>query len=370
VISADGRYIAFSSYASNLVLSDANLSSDVFVRDTLLNETRRASRSTGGAPGNFDSLWPSISADGRYVAFESIATTLVAGDTNSVSDAFVAEMFTLYYPDLDGDGFGNGGAGVTGTSPPAGYITDGSDCDDTNAAIHPGATELCDGIDNDCDGSVDDALTFLSYYFDADGDGFGDAATVVTACAPPNGYVLTSTDCDDTNSAIHPGAAEVCNGIDDNCNGSVDENLFVISSYCTAGTTVHGCVPWMSGEGSPSATLSDGFDIVVNSVEGSRMGLIYYGFYPAAVAWAPNSPSFRCVAYPVQRTGAFNSGGSPGLCNGELRIDFNAWMRAHATALGSPFVTGQVFYAQGWFRDSGAPKGTNLSDGLRFTLCQ
>jgi hypothetical protein len=50
-------------------------------------------------------------------------------------------------------------------------------------------------------------------------------------------------------------------------------------------------------------------------------------------------------------------------------VDFNAWRAANPNALGSPFTAGQVFYAQGWFRDSGAAKGTNLSDGLRFTLC-
>ncbi len=76
-----------------------------------------------------------------------------------------------------------------------------------------------------------------------------------------------------------------------------------------------------------------------------------------------------CIFYPVNRTGAQNSGGSVGGCNGELRLDFNAWRAANPGALGSPYVAGQVIYAQGWFRDPGAPKQTNLSDGLGFTLC-
>jgi formylglycine-generating enzyme required for sulfatase activity len=75
-----------------------------------------------------------------------------------------------------------------------------------------------------------------------------------------------------------------------------------------------------------------------------------------------------CVYYPVNRTGAQNSGGSIGPCDGELRVDFNAWRAANPAALGSPFTGGQVLHAQGWFRDPGAAKQTNLSDALRFTL--
>jgi hypothetical protein len=108
---------------------------------------------------------------------------------------------------------------------------------------------------------------------------------------------------------------------------------------------------------------------VVSSVPGQRFGTIFYGFYPANVPWAQFSPSYRCVSYPIQRTGDRSSGGTAGQCNGELRLDFNARRASNAGGLGSPFVAGQVFYAQGWFRDPGAPKQTNLSNGLRFTLC-
>jgi Tol biopolymer transport system component len=92
VISADGRYVAFVSSATNLVSGDTNGKKDVFVRDRLLETTVRVSRSTGGAQGNGDSSWPSISADGRYVAFESSATNLVAGDTNGKADVFVRDL--------------------------------------------------------------------------------------------------------------------------------------------------------------------------------------------------------------------------------------------------------------------------------------
>lgn len=90
-LSADGRFIAFQSFASNLVLGDTNGTPDVFVRDAALRTTELASRSTQGIPGRFTSANPSLSADGRFVAFSSIADNLVAGDTNQAEDVFVRD---------------------------------------------------------------------------------------------------------------------------------------------------------------------------------------------------------------------------------------------------------------------------------------
>ena len=90
-ISADGRYVAFASVASNLVANDTNGTTDVFVRDRQAGTTRRVSISSTGTQGNGGSYYPSISADGRYVAFESDATNLVASDTNGTTDIFVRD---------------------------------------------------------------------------------------------------------------------------------------------------------------------------------------------------------------------------------------------------------------------------------------
>jgi hypothetical protein len=142
-----------------------------------------------------------------------------------------------------------------------------------------------------------------------------------------------------------------------------------VANYCTAGTTVIGCVPSIGSTGTPSASALSGFDIVVSEVPGQRNGTIFFGMSPGAAPWGPFSPSYTCVTFPIQRTGDRFSGGASGQCDGELRLDFNAWRAANPGALGNPFVAGQVFHAQGWFRDPGAPKQTNLSDGLRFVLC-
>jgi len=87
-ISADGRYVAFESYATNLVASDTNFLGDVFVRDRATDRTKRVSLDSAGREGDSVSFDPAISADGRYVAFESYATNLVASDTNGTRDVF------------------------------------------------------------------------------------------------------------------------------------------------------------------------------------------------------------------------------------------------------------------------------------------
>jgi len=93
-ITADGRYVAFGSNASNLVVGDTNGTGDVFVRDRVTGATTRVSVATGGTQANGDSSGPAISADGRYVAFDSNASNLVAGDTNGCFDVFVHDRVT------------------------------------------------------------------------------------------------------------------------------------------------------------------------------------------------------------------------------------------------------------------------------------
>jgi hypothetical protein len=85
--------------------------------------------------------------------------------------------------------------------------------------VNPSATEVCNGIDDDCANGIDDGLVFLNYYVDADGDGFG-AGLATSSCNPIVGSVLVDGDCDDNNAAVNPSATEVCNGIDDDCKWS------------------------------------------------------------------------------------------------------------------------------------------------------
>jgi hypothetical protein len=100
-----------------------------------------------------------------------------------------------------------------------------TDCNDKNPAIHPDASEMCDEIDNNCDGTIDEDGSFDAplWYYDQDGDGFGWADTTAPGCEAPAGYVPLKTDCNDLDSASHPGATEMCDGVDNDCDDVIDE---------------------------------------------------------------------------------------------------------------------------------------------------
>ncbi len=183
------------------------------------------------------------------------ATEICNGvDDNCVGGADDGLTFTNYYPDGDGDGFGAASASPqSACSPIAGRVTNHTDCNDANAAIKPGATEVCNGVDDNCAGGIDEGLPTTNYYRDNDGDGYGaTTATAVASCGPVSGHVTNRTDCNDNNAGIRPGATEVCNSIDDNCNGTVDEGTASVNWYPDAdndgfgaanGTPIFQCSP-------------------------------------------------------------------------------------------------------------------------------
>jgi hypothetical protein len=141
------------------------------------------------------------------------------------------------------------------------------------------------------------------------------------------------------------------------------------SNYCTSSTSTNGCVATMSASGTASASASSGFVLTCNGVEGQKAGIQFYGITgQQAQPWATGSTSFLCVKVPTQRMGTQSSGGTSGQCDGALSTDFLAFIAANPSALGTPLSAGQTFDAQTWFRDPPAPKTTNLSDGIHFTL--
>jgi hypothetical protein len=169
-VSIDGAYLTNAWHATNIITIKGYLSgSEVY--------------STSVSPGTTSATWYNLSFKG--------IDKLVLTPSNSSGGHFVLDDLT-YFTDTDGDG----------------YYDD--DCDDTNASVNPGATEMCDGVDNDCDGTVDEdsAADAKTWYADADSDSYGDATVSDIDCYQPTGYVSDNTDCDDTNATTYPGATE------------------------------------------------------------------------------------------------------------------------------------------------------------------
>jgi hypothetical protein len=163
--------------------------------------------------------------DADSAAFPGADETCDGSDDDC--DGFADEgLFEFWYwPDADGDGFGDFSVlpEATCVDSLAGKVTNDLDCDDASADVHPLGVETCDQRDEDCDGLVDEDFALTDLWPDADGDGFGDRFVPAEArCDAPADLVADGTDCDDADAARFPGAPEVCNGADDDCDGLID----------------------------------------------------------------------------------------------------------------------------------------------------
>jgi alpha-tubulin suppressor-like RCC1 family protein len=240
-----------------------------------------------------DGMWPETCVGAVYPDDE----VCDGGDEDCdgmIDEAGAADAITIYR-DRDGDGYGVLGETMQSCTVLSGWSDMPGDCDDDAVLVRPGVADVCDGIDNDCDGDLDpgclcengtsrpcpagldeigdceqgtetcaggvwgdcvgetlpsdemcgagdedcDGMTdeagaadAQTYYADGDGDMYGDATISQVACSLGTGWVLNSTDCDDTSSAINPLAAEVCDGIDNNCVSGIDENPAAASNSC------------------------------------------------------------------------------------------------------------------------------------------
>jgi hypothetical protein len=147
----------------------------------------------------------------------------IDNDCDGEIDEDGATGSTFWYEDADGDGWGNPDTEVLACEPPSGFISQGQDCNDEEETANPWALEICDGIDNNCNDVIDEGLE-ESWYADADGDGYGDPDSAVSDCDPGSGYTDNSDDCDDTDASVNPSRSDSCNGIDDDCDGDIDED--------------------------------------------------------------------------------------------------------------------------------------------------
>ncbi len=143
-------------------------------------------------------------------------------DNNCDGQADNGLTFRRYYRDADGDNFGNSASFRDACAQPSGYVLNNTDCNDSERLSYPGRTEVCDGIDNNCNLQTDEG-TLSTFYRDFDGDNYGDSNNAQQACSQPNGFNSRSGDCNDNDAARYPGNPEVCDNKDNDCNNVVDD---------------------------------------------------------------------------------------------------------------------------------------------------
>ncbi len=191
----------------------------------------------------------------------------VANSTDCNDNNPLEKPGQVWYRDTDNDGYAQSGSALTQCSRPVGYKVAGEltattgDCNDNASNVNPGASEICDGQDNNCNTITDENVTNL-YYRDLDGDGFGNPLNTQAGCTAPTGYVANDDDCNDNNAAIKPGATELCDGVDNNCNGSTDEGCNPDYTITTTSNAI--VITDITGNGETLAVSQSGGNINFN----------------------------------------------------------------------------------------------------------
>lgn len=269
---------------------------------------------------------------------------------------------TFGFRDLDGDGFADAACcNHEGATPVC-----GPDCNDAAPGVHESAPEVCNEIDDDCDGAMDEMLT-VALYRDADSDGFGAAADTVRGCPGlVAGYVADGTDCDDARTATHPGATDACNGIDDDCALPVDpptcactDGDMLACGYSSAAAT-H-CAPVMGtcrggALDCPPGLITGGEAELCNGMDDNCNGITDEALVPPASAGLPLGQCYMGLSATINvgtcHAGTWVCHGSAGWgdcdndvvpqdssvpqCNADLDCDGNAFENVPCSPPGSP----------------------------------
>ena len=355
-ISDNGRFVVFESDASNFAFNDTNAQSDVFVRDLQTGALSLVSRVPGGAIGNAASYRPSLSADGRYVAFNSFATNFKAGDANGANDVFLLDRtlnVLTHVSATPNGGFAGAGGGDASLS-----------ADGQSVAFVSSAPELIGG-----------GPAFLAVYVRELNSGVTRLASRASGIgALPNGASYQpSLNGDGSVVAFDSVATNLVAG-DVNLQGDVFVRTLYADplTYCTSSLTSGGCEPRMSSVGLPRVSQNAGFLVTCDDVPNNKFGLFFYGFGGRQAV--PFGGGTFCMLTPVVRTPVMNAGGNPvsvSDCSGAFSLDFNAYAKGLLGVAPHPAlnIVGQRVDVQCWGRDpQGAVATTFLSDALEFVV--
>ncbi len=353
-ISDDGGFVAFHSSATNITLNDVNGVQDVFVRNLALGGVSRISNGLGGAASNGSSYEASISSDGRYVAFLSSATNLVAGDANGVQDAFVHDRQTglteLVNRSVVG-GFTSSGAtlpSISGDGRSVAFVSSAPD-------VAPGAAAFLAVYVRD----LDRGATYL-------------ASRPTGLAAQPNSWSSRPALAQGGGLVVFDAAAT--NLVQGDANGQTDVFLRVMQPdpivYCTSSLTSGGCNPSLSTTGWPRVGHNSGFVVTCSDAPNNKAGLLFYSLGGRLAV--PFGGGTFCVATPAVRTPVANSGGNPPTvsdCSGQFQLDLNSYaMGLFGVAAPTELSQiGQRVNVQYWGRDpQGATATTFLSNALEY----
>ncbi len=410
-ISQDGRYVAFDCWDDNLVPGDQNNTIDVYVRDMQAGITELISVGNQGELGNQGSDTPSISWDGRYVAFASGASNWFPGNAQQFPHVYVRDRLlgtTTLVSYAESGTYGPMGGGfnpsISGDGTKVAFVYLGPDILPSlfNGHTWPGAQLFVRDL-------LDGKLTYVGYsvhggvsahecrYVKLSYDGrhvaweslsddlvvtpghgnenifHRDLETGVTVLVSrgmggtkPNGYsVSPSISADGRTIAFASQASNLVPG-----DSGLIVDIFVrecdVASptvYCTAKTGGSGCTPAVSFLGTPSASATSGFLVCADALVGGQPALVLYATRPA-YARALGS-GVLCLQPPLVRAPALAAGGTSGACDGSIDFDVNAWS---ASGVGPALAAGESGYAQVWGRDSTDPLGGILSEAVAFLI--
>jgi hypothetical protein len=289
------------------------------------------------------------------VAFDTLSSTLVPGDTNGVRDVFLRDRANAT-TELVSIGFA--GAQADSASYAASISPNGR-----FVAFHSDASNLIAADTNfNPDVFVRDRVR-----------GTTERVSVDSAGAQSDSYTQRASFSTDARYVAFDGIASNLVAGDTNWVADVfvrDRGVQVPASYCTAGTSSHGCAATLSATAEPSVSLASACIVSVAGIEGQRSCTLFYGIDNTGFApgpWAQGSASSLCAKKPLQRTPAQSSGGTINACDGAFALDWSAYQTAHPLVLGNPWSVGAKVFVQAWFRDPTAAKSSNLGNALEMT---
>jgi hypothetical protein len=353
IISADGRFVAFANKADDLAVGATGLT-DIFVRDRQLDVTEWISVGQGGAAPNGEcGLYLALTRDGRYVAFQSKASNLVAIDTNGMWDLFLRDRLLgtteILLRDEDGDQptLEDGGFRRMSLSDDASRVVVEWDA---------WALRMFDAYVGETDVIVRNRLDGDLYLANVNAYG-------AQSNDPAHGPDLTA---DGSTTVFFAHGDNLVDGLGGALHTYVHDRTSAASAlvYCTAKTTSTGCVPRIASSGFPSLTGFDEFHVTAYDVLAGKPGVLFWGLTPKAI---PFGGGLLCVGLPAKRfpVQMADSAGHTAACLGRFSEHFSqSYMQTQGLSAGSTFV------CQYWSRDSGyaAPNNLGLTDALSVTL--